>query len=234
MNFRHIFIVKVLHGHRGLTLFDPVDIGGENIAQLAQPLPVEGCFQFFLLDGQLSLQSLAQILDGLADGLALLAHGVLPVPGHIEAVQKRGEGLRLGIGAVLADGAEGKLLGGAVGGCVIIGCRVVQMLPEEKPQLFGHGSTVHALHSGIGIAGGKEGCLPADQRGETSQSIHQPVAEQVRAGGMEHFLKVLPLGGIFFGDGLGALIVHARQGGALGGLIQTHPAQAIDDPAVRA
>ena len=38
-----------------------MDIGGEDIAQLTQPLPIVGSLQLLFLDGNLALQTLAQI-----------------------------------------------------------------------------------------------------------------------------------------------------------------------------
>ena len=108
-----------------------MDVGGDDVAQLAQPFPVVGGFQLLFLNGQLSGQAGAEVLDGLADGLALLAHGILPIPDGVVHIQKRAKALCLLAVTVLADGAEGKLLGGSVREGVVIGCRMTEMFMEE-------------------------------------------------------------------------------------------------------
>ena len=131
-NGLHLLIIKILaHKHR-LALDNLMDIGSNDIAQLAQPLPVEGGLQFFFLRSQLSLDPLAEVRDGLAHRLRLLAHGILPVPNGVVHIQQRAKGLRPVAAAVLADGAKSKLLGRSVGERIVIGCRMVHMFPEEQ------------------------------------------------------------------------------------------------------
>ena len=231
-NFRHVLIIKVLHLYRGLAFLNAVDIGSEDIAQLAQTLPIKGSFQFLLLDGKLSGQALAQILDSFTHRLALLAHSVLPVTGHIEAVQKSAKGFSLLHRAILADGTEGKLLGRAVGGSIIIRRRMLQMFTEEQTQFLRNCLGIHAFHSGIGFTGSKERSLSANQRRQAAKGVHQPVCQEICPGKTKHFLKILINEGIFFRNGVGQLVVHARQRRALGGFVQAHTAQAIDDPVI--
>ncbi len=59
----------------------------DDVPQLAVPLPAVGGLQLLFLDGHLPAQPLEQVRDGLADRLALLAHGVTPVPEDVVAVQ---------------------------------------------------------------------------------------------------------------------------------------------------
>ena len=49
----HFLIVKILCLQHRLPLGDAVDIGGDDIAQLPQPLPAVGSGQFLFLNGQL-------------------------------------------------------------------------------------------------------------------------------------------------------------------------------------
>ena len=129
----HIRVVKILAGDGGLSLDDLMNVGGDNVPQLPQPLPVIGGFQLFFLEGQLPGQTGAEILDGFAHRLAFLPHGILPIPDGVVAVQQGAKGgSLLTAAAVLPDGAEGVLLGGAVRQTVEPGSGVGEVFPEEK------------------------------------------------------------------------------------------------------
>ena len=49
VNFLHVLVVEVFTADGGLTLLNPMDVGGENISQLPQPLPVQGGRQLLFL-----------------------------------------------------------------------------------------------------------------------------------------------------------------------------------------
>ena len=181
MDDLHFLVVKVLTLHHRLALDDSMDVGGEDVAQLAQTLPVVGGFQFFFLDGQLPGQPGAQVLDGFAHRLALLTHGILPVPDGVVHIQQSAKGFRPLACPILADGAEGKLLGGAIGLGVVVGSGVVQVLSEKQRQFISYGVHIQRINSGIGGAGGEQGRLPAHQRGQAAQGVHQPVSQHVRS-----------------------------------------------------
>ena len=176
LDFRHILIVKVLHNHPFLTLLDAVQIGGENIAQLAQPFPVHTFQSLFFLNGKLLGQPLTEVLHGFSYCLAFLPHGVLPVAYSVKTIQQFSKGIHTGAVSVLANGAEGELLGCTVCCGIQIGSRVTQMRIKEQLQLFCHSGNVHILHPGIGIAGSKERRLPTNQGGQTAKGVHQPVS----------------------------------------------------------
>ena len=227
----HLLVVKILAFHGLFALADLVDIGGEDVAQLAKPLPVVGGGQLLFLDGQLSFQPGHQILDGLAKALALLADGILSVPEGVEAVQQRAKAFGAAIFAVLPDGAEGILLRASVREAIEIGSGMLGMLPEEEEQFL----SLIPPYPGIHAAAREKGRLPADQRGKAAQIIHQPVAEQVRPGGGEYGFKVRlgHGGGVLLLHRPGTLIVESRQGGPVA-LVQADAPQALQDPALLA
>ena len=171
------------------------------------------------------------VCNGLAQGLALLTHGILPVPQGIEPVQEPAEALGLLAVPVLTDGAEGELLGGA--GMVRPEVRSGGQ-PEEFQELC-PGGVRPGGDPGIGGPQGVQRGLPADERGEASEGVHKPVTQQVRPGRAEDLFKIR----LFQGQGVPLfhlrwlLVVEPRQGGAAG-FVQAHPAQAVQDPAVGA
>ena len=179
VDFLHFLIVEILCPQNSLALGDSVHIGSDNIAQLAEPLPVIGGLQLFFLDSQLSGQAGAKVGHGLSHRLALLAHGIPAFPLGIEIIQQRAEGIRSLVAAILADGAEGELLGSAVrlGGIARGG--VEQVLPEPQMQLVRHIVNIQPFHPGIHASRGKQCCLPADHGGQAAQAIHQPVGEDI-------------------------------------------------------
>ena len=227
LNALHLLVVKILTFQHFLAPGNGVDVGGDDVTQLAQPLPVQSCRQLLLLNGHLPLEPLAEIADGFAHRLALLPHGIPPVPGDIEAVQKLTEGLGLPALAVLADGAEGVLFFRK------IGPGKPQVLPEEQVQLFPQSLGIRLIQPGIDIPGGKQRRLPAHQGAEAAVDIHQPLAEYIRAGGFqgqgEALCRFLP--GVQLVHRLRALIVEPRQGRA-GAFVQADAPQAVDDPPV--
>ena len=158
-------------GDRGLETVS-AQIGGEDVPQLAQPLPVVGGLQLFLLHRQLPAQPLAEIGDGFAHPLALLTNLVLPVLEGIKAIQQGSKALRLAAFPVLPDGAEGKLLRRAVGLGAVIGGGVAQMLSKEQLQLIRGFGDIQGAHPGIRIPCGKQRRLPAHQGGQAAQAIH--------------------------------------------------------------
>ena len=181
LNGLHVLIVEILSLNHSLTLGDPVEVGDENVTQLPQPLPVIGGCQLLFLDGQLPGQPLAEICDRFAEGLTFLPHGVLIVPAAVKAVQQRGKTLGGLVFSVLTNGAESKLLRCAVRAGGPAGGGMVQLLCEEQLQLFGGGRNVQPVDPGIGVPGGIESGLPADQGGQAAQGIHQPVRQNIGA-----------------------------------------------------
>ena len=135
--------------------------------------------------------------------------------------------------AVLPDRTEGKLLGGAIGGGVVVGLGVVQMLRKEQFQLFRR-VRIQAVHPGISISGGKQSRLPAHQRRQTAQGVHETVGQQIRTGLAQDFSKNTVFQRVFFRDCARFLVDQARQGRAFTGFIQTDPPQTVDDPSVGA
>ena len=162
-----------------------MEVGREDVPQLAQTLPVVGGFQLLFLNCQLFGQAAAQILNGLAHGLTLLPHGVLLIPDGVVHIQQLAEGRGAAAFAIFPDGAEGELLGRAVREGVIIGRGVAYVLVEEQRQLVGGGVHVQRINAGVRASGGKQRRLPAHQGGQTAQGIHQPVGQNVRPGGCE-------------------------------------------------
>ena len=235
LNGGHVFVVEVLTEHLRLALLDAVEVGGEDVPQLAQPLPVQGGGQLLFLELELPGQALAAVMHGFAQGLALLAHGILPVPQGVEAVQKAAEALRSPAAAVLFDGAEGELLGGAVGGCPVPGGGGGEGITEKDAKLFRSRFPFQRFHPGVDVPGGEQGGLPADQGGQAAQGIHQPLGKHIGPRGAENGAEILccQIPGIPLLNGLGGLVVQSRQGGAAG-LVQADPTQAVQDPAVGA
>ena len=211
-----------------------MDVGGDDVAQLSQSLPVQGGGQLLLLDGQLPADALAEVIDGLADRLALLAHGVGPVPEGVEGVEKLGEALGPLAFAVLEDGAEGEVFRHAVPAPDEIRGGVVQVLREEQVELL-RGVGPQIVRPGVQIPGGKNCRLPADQGGKSAQIVHEPVTELVRTGGAEQQVKIRHIHGpgVQLRHRPGGLVVQARKGGTIA-LVQAHPAQTVENSSVGA
>ena len=216
-----------------------MEVGREDVPQLAQTLPVVGGFQLFFLNGQLFRQTAAQILNGLAHGLALLPHGVLLIPDGVVHVQELAEGLGAAALAVFPDGAKGKLLRRAVREGIIIGRGMVQMLVEEQRQLIGGGVHVQRIDSGIRASGGVQRRLPAYQRGQSANGVHQPVGQNVRAGGCEQVYITLDIAlrgtvqQVQLHDRLRRLIHETRQRRPLGAFVKADAPQAVQNPPLR-
>ena len=228
----HFLVVKVLAGDHRLALHHPVEVRRENVSQLPQPLPVIGSLQFLFLNGQLPGQPGAQILHRFPDGLAFLTHGILPIPEGVVAVQQSPEGFRLLAASVLPDGAEGKLLGSAVRGGIVVGPGVHSILPEKVRQLPGGILPVQSRNPGIDVTGGEQRRLPAYQGGQAAQGVHQPVRQHIRPGPVQNGGKVRAFQRIFFGHRFRRDVFQPRQGGPPGCFIQTNPAQAVQNPPV--
>ena len=156
-----------------------MEVGREDVPQLAQTLPVVGGFQLLFLNGQLFGQAAAQILNGLAHGLTLLPHGVLLIPDGVVHIQQLAKGLGAAALAVFPDGAEGELLRRAVREGVIIRRGVAYVLVEEQQQLVGGGVHVQRIDAGIRASGGVQRRLPAHQRGQAANGVHQPVGQNI-------------------------------------------------------
>ena len=223
----------------GLPLHDAVEVGREDVPQLAQTLPVVGGFQLLFLNGQLFRQAAAQILNGLAHGLPLLPHGALLIPDGVVHVQELSEGRGAAALAVFPDGAEGELLGRAVREGVIIGRGVAYVLVEEQRQLVGGGVHVQRINAGIRASGGKQRRLPAHQGGQSAQGIHQPVGQNVRPGGCEQVYITLriPLRGVVqkvqLHNRLRRLIHETRQCRPFGAFVKADAPQTIQNPPLR-
>ena len=216
-----------------------MEVGREDVPQLAQTLPVVGGFQLLFLNGQLFGQAAAQILNGLAHGLTLLPHGVLLIPDGVVHIQQLAKGLGAAALAVFPDGAEGELLRRAVREGVIIGCGVAQMLMEEQRQLVGGRVHVQRIDAGVRASGGVQRRLPAHQGGQSAQGIHQPVGQNVRPGGSEYVYITLciTLRGtvqqVQLHDRLRRLIHETRQRCPLGAFVKADAPQAVQNPPLR-
>ena len=157
----HVRVVEVLHLHLGLALFHPVDVGGEDVPQLPQPLPVIGGSQLLLLDGHFPGHPLGKILQGFPQALGFLTHGVLLLPQHIGHVQQLTEGLRLLTRPILIDGTEGKLLGVPLGIRGVPGLGICEIPGEKGRKGLGKGRLVRPFQPGLRIPGGVQRRLPA-------------------------------------------------------------------------
>ena len=229
---RHVLIVEVLADDLGLPLGNPMNVGGQNVPQLAQTLPVIGSRQLLFLQCHLPGKPGAQILHRFAHGLALLTHGVLPIPEGVKAVQQCGKGFLFLAASVLAQGAEGVLLGRAVRLDVHIGFGMVQVLPEEKQQLFRRVVHIKRTDPGIRASGGEQCRLPADQGRQSPQGIHEPVREQIRPGCGQNVYIIFQRQRIFFGNRLRLLVVKPGQGRPAAGLVQADAPEAVQNPTV--
>ena len=235
----HFLVVEVLALNAGLPLHDAVEVGREDVPQLAQTLPVVGGFQLLFLNGQLFGQAAAQILNGLAHGLTLLPHGVLLIPDGVVHIQQLAKGLGAAALAVFPDGAEGELLRRAVREGVIIRRGVAYVLVEEQQQLVGGGVHVQRIDAGIRASGGVQRRLPAHQRGQAANGVHQPVGQNICAGGCKQVYITLhvPLRGVVqkvqLHDRLRRLIHETRQRCPLGAFVKADAPQAVQNPPLR-
>ena len=106
------------------------------------------------------------------------------------------------------------------------------MLSEVSCQSLGGGGPVRPLQPPVGVPQAGQGRLPAHQGGQAAKGVQEPVGQPVGPGGLQKGQ------GLGLGEALGAalfhwlrvLIVQPRQGLALGGVVQPHPAQAVQNP----
>ena len=107
------------------------------------------------------------------------------------------------------------------------------MLSEVSCQSLGGGGPVRPLQPPVGVPQAGQGRLPAHQGGQAAKGVQEPVGQPVGPGGLQKGqglgLGAGP-GGSAFPPGSGILIVQPRQGLAPGGVVQPHPAQAVQNP----
>ena len=100
------------------------------------------------------------------------------------------------------------------------------MLMEEQRQLVGGRVHVQRIDAGVRASGGVQRRLPAHQRGQAANGVHQPVGQNVRAGGREQVYITLhiPLRGVVqkvqLHDRLRRLIHETRQRRPLGTFVK--------------
>ena len=216
-------------------------VRGNDVPELAQPLPVLGGLQLPLLIGELPGGAVPGVGDGTDQILALLADALLIFPLLIEAVHQSGE---CGIGGALP--------------------RLLILLRREKGEVFrslfnGDHSWRKAIfpHSlqqrfcclaypnpalgtqlvkgHIHTAPGPKGDFPADQRRPAAKGVQQPVIHPALPRGLFHLSEPLsPIqgGGVGFFHGGRQTVEQTGQQLPLGGHIPVHPAQAVHDAAL--
>lgn len=228
-------VVIVLRPEDPLPPLHAVEIGGDELPEYPQPVPVLGLGVLLLLESQLPTGPVPgagggplEIRPPLTDSLGLF-------PGFIEGVQHRGEGLpRLPLhgAAVLLDGHIGEVRGLPLlteqAGVEVPGTD--RRLPGEEGVGQGGGTAGSAQRP---VPAGAAGDLPADQGGETEKGVQQKAAGQsIRIGPAQEPVKTLPVHsqGIRLALGGGETVKEAGQ--HLPGLahLHVHPAQAVDDP----
>ena len=222
-----------------------VEVGGEDIPQLPQPLPVLGGLQLLLLVGDFSCGAVPggghrpdEVLAPLLDALQVL-------PLLVEAVQQLGEGrkvLQLQAALILSGGKEGKVKGLALFShhccCHVMFLHIIQQFLQAVQQLF-PACRSQGIQAHIGAAPCPPGQLPAHQRGQPSEGVQQPL---IRLGLLRSLSQQLLQGRPVLGSGVqlvlgrGQAVEHARQQSALisiaGPQVGVHPSETVQNAAV--
>ena len=232
-------VVEVDRPQHAHALLHGVEVGGDDVAPLPQPLPVPGGLQLPALVVQLAGGAVPGAGHRLHQVLALLLHplGIFPV--GIELVQHLAKGLhppQLHSHAVLKDGQEG-----VVGGLALpenhIGRKVFLLYGVHKGvhplQQAGASLLPQLAEADGGVPGGLEGQLPADEGGQAVKGVQQPPVHRPLLGCGGHQALQLPL---LQGQRIALVLGHGRvveqpgqQLPLAGGQVPLHPADAVGD-----
>ena len=150
----------------------------------------------------------------------------------VKAVQQFTKGFHLAARrAILPDGHKGIGFGHTGGVLRQIWFPLPRPQTSSKidAQFFCRFRQICAGQPALRIPQHRQGNLPADQRGQASKSIHQPVCQPVRPRRLEKGLKIRQFRRICLVQGHWWLIIESRQSLAAGRVVQADPAQAIQD-----
>ena len=238
----HLRVVEVHGGEPRLSPGHGVEVGGDDVAQLPQALPVGGGGDLLPLILQLPGRPVPEIADGLVEAVGPEAHPLGVVTPGVEAVQQgreAGETLVFHVAAVLLHRVEGEVPVLALFfqqhrlGILRQGLKGFEDLSGQGfPPLQGQGAQL-----GVGLAQEPVGQLPADQGREAPVPLQQPL-----------FQPLFPLqGGQSLGNGRQTvgqrvplvrhrrqMVEEARQHLPLVGHLKVNAAHTVEDVAVAA
>ena len=234
----HLWIVEIHGAEPCLPPLYLVQICRDNIPQAAQPLPVKGGLQLLLLVDQLSPHPGELVAEGLMQALGLGPHPLRLGPAAVEVLQqlrKGGELVLLHVALILPDGPEGKIF--SLPGQQQTGRHKALRQTAQRPvQGRRQSPAIQRRQIRIGASRCQPSQLPANQGGNPRVAIRKPAVQgrgmiyrQQR--GLQRRGRLFPQ--IQFALRGRVPVEQPRQDLPLFGHLQIHPAQAVNDAAVR-